>query len=583
MRIPSCRLRLAGTALVVCGFFACASTYRPFPLRAPLRQDGDLRPVAVHCRTESTKNDPHHVSCAPEVYESPIIWDGADNMVFRPLAESLGVIAQTEAANVNSFDEVPDSAWFTNRPSSRPVSIEELRLGACAPAQILEPDTAADGSWVIDKGKANGSTAGFRVSIPGKGKYLFKAEEPDQPERPSAASVIGAAVYGTAGFNTSCEQIVYFKPSLLTLTPGLRSKGNFSAPTDFDRQALDKVLADCPHRDGLVRMQASAWLPGYLIGAFRYEGTRGDDPSDVVAHQNRRELRGGRLLAAWIDHHDAREQNTMDSWIAESKDPPDSSPGRVVHYYLDTSECLGSEWQWDEVSRRLGHSYIVDWGDLAADFVTLGIPVRPWDRVKHQPGLEIFGYFDVENFDPEGWKNEYANPAFSRMTERDGAWMARVLARFTPAMVKTLAEMGQFTNPAWTAYLAEVLEGRLERILNRYLTRLSPIAELHVEGTEKLCGIDVAEARAVREPDRFQYGARLVGGGEAPVTKLDGGRICAALPHVAPDGGSADGAPERYVRVRIDDGVAKGPLIAHLYDLGPTRGYVLVGVERPEE
>jgi len=67
------------------------------------------------------------------------------------------------------------------------------------------------------------------------------------------------------------------------------------------------------------------------------------------------------------------------------------------------------------------------------------------------------------------------------------------------------------------------------------------------------------------------------------VTKLGGGRICATLPHAARDGGSADDARERYVRVRIDDGVAKGPLIAHLYDLGPSRGYVLVGVERPEE
>jgi hypothetical protein len=273
----------------------------------------------------------------------------------------------------------------------------------------------------------------------------------------------------------------------------------------------------------------------------------------------------------------------MDTWLAESKDNPESSPGRVVHYYLDTSECLGSEWEWDEVSRRLGHSYIVDWGDLPVDFVTLGIPLRPWDRVKHRPGLEIFGYFDVENFDPEAWKNEYPNPAFSRMTERDGAWMARILARFTPALVKTLAEMGKFTDPAWTAYLEEALEGRLERILDRYLTRLSPIADLHTEDKSTLCGIDVAEARSVREPDRFRYAAHLEAGGEAAVTKADGGRICATLPHVAPDGGPPDDAPERYVRVRIEDGVATGPLVAHLYDLGPTRGYVLVGVERPEQ
>jgi hypothetical protein len=44
----------------------------------------------------------------------------------------------------------------------------------------------------------------------------------------------------------------------------------------------------------------------------------------------------------------------------------------------------------------------------------------------------------------------------------------------------------------------------------------------------------------------------------------------------------ADDAPARYVRVHLDDGVASGPLVVHLYDLGPKRGYRLAGLERPE-
>ena len=54
------------------------------------------------------------------------------------------------------------------------------------------------------------------------------------------------------------------------------------------------------------------------------------------------------------------------------------------------------------------------------------------------------------------------------------------------------------------------------------------------------------------------------------------------LPHVAAEGGPAFDAPERYFRVVVEDGVARGPLVAYLYDLGPSRGFRLGGLERPE-
>ena len=576
--------RLAPLVLVVAAS-SCAATDRAFPLRGPMTVDTDMLPVVVACRRSPTPKDPDNVSCAPDVYVSPLIWDGTDNMLFRPLSEAVGVVHHGEAVNANSLDEVPDSSWFTNRIGTQAMPPAELARGGCSPELLLDPDGSADGTWVIDHGKTNGSSPGFRVNVPGKGKYLFKGETPDQPERPSAASIIGAAAYHAAGFNASCEQIVYFRPSLLKLAPGLTHQGNFGAMVPFDQKAVDRILADSPHRGGLVRMQASAWLPGYLVGPFRYTGTRPDDPNDVIAHDDRRELRGSRILAAWLDHFDAREQNSMDTWIADSqgkKGKPDASPGHVVHYYLDTSDCLGSEWDWEEISRRLGYSYLADWGDMARDLVTLGIPMRPWDRVRRAPGMEIFGFFDVKNFEPDAWKNEYPNAAFSRMTERDGAWMARVLARFTPEMVETLGRMGQFSDPARTAYLSQVLQGRLDKIVQRYLTRLSPLTDVHVDGTDRLCAEDLAETRGLQPVTAFRYEARLATGAPLVVARRPEGGICVTLPHVSTDSGSADDAHDRYVRVAITDGVARGPLVAHLYDLGPSRGYRLAGLERPE-
>ncbi len=285
------------------------------------------------------------MSCAPESVPSPLIWDGADNLVFRPLSEALGVVSSGEAMDVNSLDEVPDSSWFTNRLGRRPMTPEEIGLGACSPDMLLDGQAAADGSWVIDKGKLDGSTDGFRVRVPGKGKYLFKADDADSPEHSSAAQSVGARVYYAAGYYTTCEQVVYFRPSALKLTPGLRWKHNFGDEVDFDQSALDGVLAHSPKLDGLVRMQASAWLPGYPLGGFRYEGTRADDPNDVIPHEDRRELRGKRLLDAWLDRFDERRGNTLDMWIADGRGKPDGSPGHVIHNSLDTSECLGSHWR----------------------------------------------------------------------------------------------------------------------------------------------------------------------------------------------------------------------------------------------
>ncbi|HVY44766.1 MAG TPA: hypothetical protein VHB21_02760 [Minicystis sp.] len=578
---PARSLSLAAAAALSLG---CASAGR-FPLREPVLRDPDLTPVALPCRPDPTPEDPKHVSCAPEEYISPLAWDAADNSIFLPFAKVWAVDPGSEATNVNSLDEVPDSAWFTNRYVRRGIELEALRRGACRKDQMLDGEAAADGAWLIDKGKTNGSSPGFRVKIPGRGKFLFKADSKEQPERPSAASVIGAAVYAAAGFNTSCEQVVYFRRSALKLAPGLTVTDNSGITRKFDEKALEKVLDEASRKGDLIRMQASAWLPGHLIGPFKYEGTRADDPNDRVRHEDRRDLRGGRLVAAWLDHFDAREQNSMDSWISLDKKRDEASPGFVRHYYLDTSDCLGSEWAWDPVSRRLGHSYLLDFGDIGTDFITLGVLTRPWDTAERTKGQEVFGYFHVGDFVPDRWKNEYPNPAFSRQTELDGAWMARVLARFDRPAVRALAEMGQFTAPGRTDYLTDLLEGRLELILDRYLTRLSPIGDVAVEGGARLCGTDFASLRGVRPGVRRHYaGAARVDGG-APralaASTAPGSRVCVDLPHVAADGGAPDGAASRYVVVRVTDGMAPGPLVAHLYDLGPRRGYRLAGIERP--
>lgn len=559
---------------------ACAATTPRFPLREPFARDTDLDPVSVTCRPDPSPKEPGRVACYPREYISPYVWDRIETTVFGRLSRILSLDLIGEARNANSLDEVADSSWFTNRPAASPA---DKAAGACKPDDALPADVA-DGGWLIDHGKDNGSTVGFRVVVPGRGVYLLKADDAEAPELASAASVIGAAVYHAAGFETTCEQVVYVRRGQFKLAPGLVTMANDGTPHPFDDAALTAALATLPRRGAMRRMQASKWLPGVTIGPFRYEGMREDDPNDILRHEDRRELRGSRLLAAWLDHWDAREQNSMDVWIAADPAHKRSSPGYVRHYQIDTSDVFGQPMLPVTLAKRLGHSYEIDLRDIAVDFVTLGLISRPWDRAAPVPGRERFGYFSAADFDPEAWKPAYPNPAFLRMTERDGAWMARLIARFSPEDLRALVAAGQFTDAGDADYLVHVLRVRQQRIFERYLTRLSPIADVHADADGRVCMLDLARLRGVYAAERFRYRVveRAEGRSTGLAAELRADGIVCFVPRRIAAGTRADDDAARIVVFEIDNGTGAGALDIFTYDLGPARGLRIVGLVRKE-
>jgi hypothetical protein len=572
---------LGGLALLL---FAsgCGSSTRRFPLKAPLARDGDLDPVYVACREEDDKEKGKKKVCTPEPYESPFAWDGANQIAFRPLARIFAVDPAGESENVNAFDEVADSAWFTNRMGTIPYGIEEVTRGYCE--KELDPDTATDGSWPIDLGKANGANPGFRVNVPGPGKFMLKTDPAGEGERATGATSIATRMYYALGWWAPCDSVVYLKASYLKLKPGLKVTDNSGVTKDFDQKVLQKILDGAQHRGDLVRMVASKWLPGRTLGPFTYEGRRSDDPNDVVDHDNRRDLRGAKVLAAWLNHFDSREQNSMDTWMAVDAKNPDSVPGYIRHWYIDLGDCFGSWWAEDGISRRLGFSYYLDLEHVSEDLVTFGLIERPWER-----GIKkgTFGYFSTRDFVPDTWHGGYPNPAFDRMQERDAAWAARKIARFRDDLVAAAVRVGKYTLPEDTEYLTKTLLARRDIILKRYFSKLSPVGEMKVSPEGELCGLDLARFSHVFDDTSFHYSAKVFTGGgfspsgDAPVRVDANGNLCVAIPHRAADGGPADADASRYVVADISNGQALGVLRAHLYDLGPKKGFSLVGIERP--
>src|SRR5690349_20424777 len=145
-------VRLALLALIVPG---CAAERPQYALRAPVTRDRDLDDVLPAC----AEGNPV-AKCTPEPYESSFAWDAVDNTLFRPVAQFFAVRPGGEAPNVNSFDEVPDSSWFTQRIGAHPMTPEEVAKGPCIGGPELDPNDP-DGSWLIDAGKDNGANPGF--------------------------------------------------------------------------------------------------------------------------------------------------------------------------------------------------------------------------------------------------------------------------------------------------------------------------------------------------------------------------------------------------------------------------------------
>jgi hypothetical protein len=547
-------------ALVTALMLGCTPALRRFPLAPPLWRDDDMRPV------------PGPV--AP--YESFEVWDFVEQSLFRPIHQVLAVQLPHESVNVNALDEVPDSSWFQNRLGRVPLSLEDIAQGPCT-TPPLDPTQP----WTITSAKSEGRNPGFVIRGPDGRKYLLKADGDRQPELPSASDVIGSRIYHALGYYAPCNRVVVFDRAILRLDPHARS-GAGSRARHLTTASLERVLRFAKRLpDGRYRMSASQYVEGRPLGPFEFSGVRPDDPNDVVPHEDRRELRAARLVAAWLDHWDSREGNTMTSWI-----PVDAHRGYVRHYLLDFGDLFGVLAPVEAFSIRNGYVYPFDLGQISADLFTLGLIVRPWDRPRVHPEAWLFGYFRADLFHPEQWRAVTPNPAFDHMTERDGAWMARLIARFEEPELRAAVATGELSYPPWREHLVRLLLERRRRLLARYLTRLSPFADVTVEG-ERLCATDLARKTGITAAAR--YTARRYSGlhfervEPLSMVSREGFRACALMPqHLAPDGTLPDSHPARYLVVDLV-GAARGsaPLRVHLYDLGPRRGYRLAGLERP--
>jgi hypothetical protein len=372
------------------------------------------------------------------------------------------------ALSVNTLGEVPASDWYTNRHAFRRMSREELQRG---PGDRNAPEPP----FTVTTGKAKGITPGFQMRDARGRLYFCKPDPATNPEMATAAEMIGSRVFFALGYNTPENYLVRVRPSDLTIDKKASIEGISGRERRMRADDLRRILSQAAHaKDGTVRLLASLSLPGKPIGPFRYEGIRTDDPNDTVPHERRRELRGLAVFAAWVNHTDAKADNTLDVIVEEG------GLRFVKHYLIDFGAILGSASDMPKPART-GNAYMMPTPhELLIRAATLGIYSPAWERA-HYPEIPAAGRFESDVFDPLTWVPNYPNPAFLSRGPADEFWAARQVMAFTDDDIRALVETGTYSDPAVAEYIAKTLIARRDKIGRAYLGRGFALDRFRVE------------------------------------------------------------------------------------------------------
>ena len=395
------------------------------------------------------------------------------DFLYMTFAKPADALKPVRAGAVNTLGEVPDSLWYTNRHGRTRMSIEELVRG---PGDQHPP--SAKGPLRVTAAKTEGVTPGFTIKDAAGRKYQIKFDWRSNYELSTGADVMGSKFFHALGYFVPENYIVYLNPEQLVVEPGTRLIDYRGVEREMKQADITKVLQDIPRdpKTGKYRAIASLFLQGKPLGPFRYHGVRTDDPNDIISHEQRRDLRGLRLFAAWLQHTDTKSLNSLDTLVEQN--------GRKVirHHLIDFSAMFGTD-AFEPKSPRAGNVHMLDWPDASKTFFTFGLYLPAWSRAnyKHTEGI---GRIEADTFQPEDWKSHYYNPAFANCLPDDAFWAAKQIMRFTEAEIRALVSTAQYSDAAAVDHLVKVLVERQRKIGEWAFREVLPLDNFRVEGNE---------------------------------------------------------------------------------------------------
>ena len=246
-----------------------------------------------------------------------------------------------------------------------------------------------------------------------------------------------------------------------------------------DQDVSDILFAAPRSADRSYRATASEFIGGAPKGGWLREGTRDDDPNDVIPHEHRRELRGLRVFASWVNHSDMKQDNSHDSYVDEN------GKQFLKHYLLDFGGPPATPGR-----PPTGFEHLFDWSVHTRAFLSLGLWVRPWETIEEMPWPSV-GTFSAKNFDPLTWRGMFPYWPYSELDEADAYWAAKLIMRFDRPMLKALVAEGQLSEPNAASYVVETLYERRRIIGKVFLEAVTPLDHFQISERE-LCMVDLS-------------------------------------------------------------------------------------------
>ena len=418
---------------------------------------------------------------SPRFFDDDPLWtdhDTEDASSLKPLEVDLtvdltynvikgrGSVMATRAKNLNTVDEVADSSWFTNRAGHRPLTAEEVFRG---------PDTdngPATGSWAVTSSKSDGVTPGFTVKDSNGQRWFLKFDPPGFRAMATGTEVAVTKLMWALGYWVPENHIAYMRREQLIVGSGAKFTPAGGNERPMRLSDIDKLLEHANREaDGSYRVVASKSLEGKPIGRIRFMGTRPDDPNDLVAHEDRRELRGYGVFAAWLNHVDAKAINSLDMLITQN--------GRsfVRHNLIDFGSTLGSGGvgpsdYWE------GSQYLVEPAGIARQLIGFGFSYPTWHTAPFYESRAV-GRLPMQNasFNPDAWKPRIPNQAFLHARDDDKFWAAEKLIALKTDLLRAAVRAGDFGDEQAENFLVRALAERRDAIARAYLTAINPIVD----------------------------------------------------------------------------------------------------------